>query len=160
MTWRTKVGTREESFRHLQRHGRRQRAGRCLAMLHSQRTLTGMLHGHLAQVVYLGNLPFRAVDDLQMVKFLQHISPGMKIPSRKSIAGRLLDEEYCRQVKHLVAIVRDQHLTISIDGWTGLQNEAFVGVCLGPHMNSLVTEGGSHTAEFFARQITAGIAKL
>ena len=100
------------------------------------------------------------VDDLQMVKFLQQISPGMKIPSRKILAGRLLDEEYCRQVKHLAAILRHHHLTISIDGWTGPQNEALGGVCLGPHMISLIHEGGSHTAEFFARQITAGIAKL
>ena len=91
----------------------------------AQRTLVGMLHGHgqqdafeqqLARVVYSGNLPFRAVDDLQMVKFLKQISPGMQIPSRKNLAGRLLDEEHCRQVKHLVAILRHHHLTISIDG--------------------------------------------
>ena len=50
----------------------------------------------LARVVHSKNPPFSVVDDLHMVKFLQHISPGMKIPSRKIIAGCLLNEEYSR----------------------------------------------------------------
>ena len=113
----------------------------------------------LARVVFSGNLAFRSVRDPQMVKFLNHVAPKLKIPSPRMIGGRLLDEEHARQVAHLCHLVKDTYLSLSIDGWTGPQNEALVGACLGPHVVSLINEPGAHTAEFYATQMQAAVTK-
>ena len=73
----------------------------------------------IAKFVYSGGLPARAVENKHLIEAVKTVHPAAKLPSRKMIHGKLLDDEYGDVTTAMNAqIDKAQVLTLSTDGWT------------------------------------------
>ena len=76
---------------------------------------------------YSENISFRSVDGDTFANFCEAMRPGYKPPSRKILAGRLLDtvhEEVMTEMKDKIS--HKQTLVLTQDGWSLVRNDPII----------------------------------
>jgi hypothetical protein len=123
------------------------------------------LERSLASWLYSSGLPLSIVEHPGFHAFMAEARPGFKIPSRKALAGPMLDESYSsmrRQVKERIDSTETPMLTLVTDSWTNNRQESLTNFVLvtpagEAFFHSAEPSGQeSHTAEYLA----AGIDKV
>ena len=85
----------------------------------------------VARAVYAANLPFRIVNNKHFRNLLLYERPDVKIPSRSSLAGKLLDAEYDAQRLLMKQRFMDANVTVAIDSWTSPTNVPSISMSRG-----------------------------
>ena len=85
----------------------------------------------VCRTIYSLNLPFAAVEDPQLKLLFQRLAPGYKLPHRNSVGTKHLEEEYSRLREKVKATVSGTYLTMNLDGWTGPEGQAMLGITVG-----------------------------
>ena len=86
------------------------------------------LHEALAMHYYCTGTSFQRVQEYHLLKAFQAVNPSVTLPTRKKLAGPLLDICYTKveiEVKKLLKC-ETQNLCITSDGWSNISNEAVV----------------------------------
>ena len=78
---------------------------------------------------------------------------GLRLADRKAVAGHLLDELYGQGLEQLKAETKGGMVTMSIDGWSTVQNEPVVGIALSSDtttylVDTVDTSGKPHTGQY------------
>lgn len=60
-----------------------------------------------------------------------NVATALKLPARKAVAGKLLNEEVEIQREHVRNLLDGTYQTLSIDGWIGASNTPILGACVG-----------------------------
>ena len=69
------------------------------------------------------NIPFNAVDDSIFRYIWSRLKFEGRPPTRKQLAGPMIDDLYSAVASHITTIVKDcDHYSLTTDGWTGLQS--------------------------------------
>jgi hypothetical protein len=85
----------------------------------------------IAKLFYACNLPFSIADHDQFVKVVKMLRPGYVPPSRKAVAGPLLDavtEQLSEQMR--ADLQGCDNATLVQDGWSNIHNEPVIATCL------------------------------
>lgn len=80
----------------------------------------------LAQSIFSANLPFSFVDNMYFKKFLNSLNPAYSVPSRKLLAGRLLEEQFAATQHTMKDYIKGKNVTLSQDGWSTNQNDQLI----------------------------------
>ena len=99
------------------------------------------------------NTPFLQAENRQLGKLFDMLRPGSKVPSRKRVAGQLLEEVYAEEKQKVVKLLKDANVTLALDGWSTLQNEPIIGVSISVNgscylVNTIDTSGKSHDSDY------------
>src|SRR5260370_24002805 len=104
----------------------------------------------------MSGMSFVCIEE-NLRRAFQLLCPGFKLPTRKDLAGNLLDKCY-EGVKTKVDthLARDELLCLVCDGWTNVKNDPIVNYTLVSPKVSLFLESNStgeiqHTADFLAK---------
>lgn len=84
----------------------------------------------VAKFFYACNLPFNLADHPQWTKVCSLLRPGYTPPSRKDIAGSLLDKVYEELRGDMKEAVSGKTATLVEDGWSNIHNEPVIASCL------------------------------
>jgi hypothetical protein len=70
------------------------------------------------------------------------------MPTRKAVAGDLLEYEFERQRDRVREKLAGRWQTMSVDGWTGPLGQPIIGLCVGTYcLKAFDTSGATHTGE-------------
>jgi replicative superfamily II helicase len=101
------------------------------------------------------------------INALKNLNPNYDIPSRKTLFGRLLDNEVAKVNNKVDEIIEfTNNITIGLDGWTAPDGSSIWNfIILTPSQEEYLYELGnysdqSHTAEFLANQIESVINRI
>jgi len=108
---------------------------------------------HIATFFYSNSIAFRAADSNEYKRMMKSLRPGYAPPSRKDLAGRLLDEVHSKVEENMKADLREATITLLQDGWSSVQNDPIIATSIhtGKHSYLLSTHDcGSEkkTAQF------------
>ena len=83
-------------------------------------------------MIISNGLPFTFIENEDTIAVFQFISPGIELPKRKAISGKILTD--CSQTlqENIIKIAKnDQYgVTATFDGWTNVKQEHLWGVIL------------------------------
>ena len=73
--------------------------------------------------------PFRLVEDVEFIKFVEMLNPNYSLPTRKTLSNSLLDKKYY-EVQSSVKedMSKAQEVCITTDGWTSMNNDSFIAI--------------------------------
>lgn len=79
---------------------------------------TEIIHSHLAKAFTSGNIAFRVLDDPNFRAALHALNPAYSIPSRKAMAGELLDKEFSATQEKVQNRVKEaEFIALTTDEW-------------------------------------------
>src|SRR6266498_4296505 len=113
----------------------------------------------LVQALFSAGIPFAFIENPLIIQFFNYLRPSFKLPNRKKIVNKLLDEVY-EEVKIQAdeQISKATTLYMISDGWSNINRESvqnFVICTPKPFFFDATFSGKeSHTAEWMANQIT------
>lgn len=123
----------------------------------------------IADMVYATNSSFSIVEHPKFKTMVESLRPGYKPPSRKDIAGKLLDDVYEIETTKCKNALAGKTVCMSLDGWTNVSNEPIIcssvtaqsGTCdaEGYLVDTIDTSGHPHTAEYLHRVAKDSIEK-
>lgn len=125
-----------------------------------------MLDKQLGRYLYATNSSFRSVENPQFQKFVEMLRPGYKLPTRKQIGESILSEVYDEEIAEGKLLVKDQIVSMDLDGWSNVHNEPVVCVSIVNESSEsfLVktedTSGHSHDAAYLASLATKVIKEV
>ena len=126
-----------------------------------QRPQQDVVNRALARCMYSTNLPFRWVASPAVKALVQCLSPGTKVAGRRQFAGKLLAQEYTSEVERLRKVTEGGHYTLSIDGWSTVDNAPLLGFGLCSRLVCIVEERKErHTAQWLSDTASSQIALL
>ena len=108
----------------------------------------------LAEFFYATNTPFQRVEHPAFKKLLKMLRPSYQPPDRKVLASELLEKVHDNCVQKASGILKDEHVTLSLDGWSNVHNQPIVCVAATTSqgetylVDSVDTKDNSHTAEY------------
>ena len=119
----------------------------------------------LAEMIFALGLPFRIVEWPPFVEFVRSLKPAYSLPSRKAIAGEMLESHYARlQEKVEAEMDRARSICLTVDAWTNVRNESVVGFTATtpkPCFLKAVFPGDApHTADFYFGETSAMIQSV
>jgi hypothetical protein len=112
-------------------------------------------------------IPFRVISNPYFINALKTLNPSYIVPSRKTLSGRLLDNEVAKvnnKTNEIIEFTND--ITLGLDGWTAPDGSSIWNfVILTPSREEYLYElrnysSQSHTAEFLANQIELVINRI
>ena len=77
----------------------------------------------VGKFVFATKSPFSIVENKEFLSMMQFIRPGIKLPGRQVIAGRILNDVYDEEWQKFEDAMKDKLVTLAIDGWSTLTNE-------------------------------------
>ena len=99
----------------------------------------------VGRFVYATNAPFKVVENEEFLKLMEMMRPGIKIPARRAVAGRILQDVHDEEWQKFVASVKEKLCTLQIDGWSTLTSNPVLAICLGQQIiTSIDTTGVVH----------------
>ncbi|CAB4473899.1 unnamed protein product [Rhizophagus irregularis] len=112
-------------------------------------------------------IPFRVINNPFFINALKILNPNYIAPSRKTLSGRLLDNEVAKVNNKIDEVLEfTNNLTIGLDGWTAPDGSSIWNfIVLTSTREEYLYELGnysnqSHTAEFLANQIESVINRI
>ena len=112
---------------------------------------------------YATNTPFSHVDHTSFKELCSTLRPSYRPPSRHQIGGDLLNavNEECQEIAKKA--LKDELVTLSLDGWTNVNNEPIVCIacttCKGDTflISTVDTSGNSQTAEYLEKLVQEAV---
>lgn len=107
----------------------------------------------IARYVYATNAPFASVEHPEFIKMVRSLRPEYVPPSRKHIAGDLLDSTYHTEKEKCASMLNGEIVTLGLDGWSNVHNEPVICVTLTTKEgnaylgDTIDTTGTPHTGE-------------
>ena len=82
----------------------------------------------LAEAIYSSGVAFNFVENPAFRKFLQHLRPAYKPPTRWKLANSMLDDAYDRTKKDMDVLLNKagRQITLVSDGWTNVRTESVI----------------------------------
>ncbi|XP_055716727.1 uncharacterized protein LOC129810342 isoform X1 [Phlebotomus papatasi] len=117
-----------------------------------------------ARAIYATACPFSMFENKYWREALRIVNPNFQPPTRKQLAGKLLEEEYQRRLKTVDTKIQEaNNLSIMCDGWSNVRNEGIINVIITTptpvFVKSVQTGTNSQTADYIANILTETIQK-
>lgn len=77
----------------------------------------------VAKCFYANNIPFNSVENACTKDMFQALRPGYQGPTRKEIAGHLLDKVHDDMESTFRQEVKNKSATLMMDGWSSIKND-------------------------------------
>lgn len=118
-----------------------------------------------AKAVYASNIPFQIVDSPYLKSFFDALRPTFKLPSRKQLAGKLLDNACTETSNHISTCIKNAKcIAIVSDGWSNQRNEGIINYMLTtpqPLFYKFVAcEENRHTSDYIAIELCTVIEEI
>ena len=86
----------------------------------------------MLRLIVSNGLPFTFVENEETIAIFQFIAPGIKLPKRKAISGRVLEKSSETLQENIIKVAKDDQdgVTATFDGWTNVKQEHIWGVIL------------------------------
>lgn len=84
----------------------------------------------IAKFFYGNSIAFRAADSQQYKDMVKSLRPGYTPPSRKDLAGQLLDNAHDSIEGYMKEMLADATITLMQDGWSSVKNDPIIGTAL------------------------------
>ena len=107
-------------------------------------------HINKAIAEFVSNIPFQVVEHAAFSKLVHSLNPQVKPPSRRALAGGLLDEAFAEHRKHLKTTFTGQLATLSMDAWSTADNCSVLGMGLNNELVMVMQDNDRHTASNLA----------
>ncbi|KAK6186203.1 hypothetical protein SNE40_008288 [Patella caerulea] len=107
-----------------------------------------------SKFIYATNSSFLTVEHREFKQFIEMLRPWYKPPTRKDVAGSLLDQVHEDLQQKCAEILSGKPVNMSLDGWSNIRNEPIVCISVTDELgNTFVVEtvdtsGESHTGEY------------
>ena len=114
---------------------------------------------YLVKAICTARIPFAFVENIYFKRFVKILNPCYKLPSRKQVAGPLLEKEYKESKEFIDGIIKiTDYITLIIDGWSNVKHLPVLNIvaCALSYtpepilLDSIMTADQSHTAEYMA----------
>lgn len=118
-----------------------------------------MLNKLFARAVFSSNIALSTIpENKHWITFLKRMRPYFQVPSRKLLAGPLLEAEYEDVKKTCVQKIEgSKFLSLQVDGWSNIRKEAIMNFLIcSPNpvfYKTVATRNESHTSEYIFEQI-------
>lgn len=76
----------------------------------------------IARMTASAGFPLSWVDNAEWIDFCTEFVPAAKLPSRKTLTGRLLPAAITELRTAAMTVAKGQNATLQADGWTGMNN--------------------------------------
>ena len=112
-----------------------------------------ILDDQIARLFYACNLPFSLAENDVFKKTISILRPGYTPPTRKSIAGGLLDKIYIEVTTMAASALEGKEVTLLQDGWSDIHNSLVIAHCVHTEersyfLNSVDTGSNKKTATY------------
>lgn len=112
----------------------------------------------LAKAIFASGAPISMVSHPLWIELFNLIRPSYKLPARKTIANKLLDEEYTKMKSLLVESLSDaKNLNLQMDGWSNCRNDSIINFIITQpdpiFVEFIDTKANRHTAEYLANEV-------
>lgn len=84
----------------------------------------------VAKFFFANNIPFNIVEHHTFKELVSALHPGYTPPSRKALAGELLDQVSANVVNHMKKNVEGKQVTLIEDGWSNIHNDPIIATCI------------------------------
>lgn len=91
---------------------------------------------------YACNIPFSHVESEHFKTLVSKLRPGYKPPTRKALAGNILDQIHDELQNQMMRNLKGKTTTLIVDGWSNVHNEPLT-------VAALYTEGKSYLIDAF-----------
>jgi uncharacterized protein YuzB (UPF0349 family) len=125
----------------------------------------GLIDEQIARGMYATNASFRTIEHPEVIKAYKMLRPGYTPPSRKEIAGSILDSVHQKEIENCALILEGQFVCMCIDGWSNVHNEPIICACVTTQsgdvylLETIDTSGNPHTGDYLADITLATIKK-
>ena len=101
--------------------------------------------------MYATNSAFSMVENPQFRAMMDLVRPGIQLPGRRAISGRILEDVYAEEWEKFAKEKKGMHCTMSIDGWSNIKNDPILGIMVDAHLVETIDTGGDgHTDDYLA----------
>ena len=80
----------------------------------------------VAKFFYACNIPFNAADSPAFKEMIEMLHVGDRPPTRKEMAGQLLDKVHSELIVDAKDDLADKDVTLGVDGWSNVNNDAII----------------------------------
>lgn len=95
--------------------------------------------------MYATNAPFKVVENKEFLALLDMVRPGISVPGRRVVGGRILQVVFDEEWQNFVDKVKGKLCTLAIDGWSTITSNPVLGICLDQQIiTSIDTTGVVH----------------
>lgn len=84
----------------------------------------------VAKFFYATNIAFTAVEHQTFKELISTLRPGYSPPSRKALAGELLDKVSAEVLSRTKKCIEGKQVTLVEDGWSNIHNDPVIATCL------------------------------
>lgn len=84
----------------------------------------------LCQLMVVSNIAWRAADQPYWRLFFQNWIPGVVLPGRNELSGRILDAEAQKCIANIANTVRGRLATGQCDGWKDIKRSSIIAVMM------------------------------
>lgn len=84
----------------------------------------------VAKFFYANNIPFSVVEHTTFQDLVSALRPGYHVPSRKALAGTLLDEVVAEVEEETKKTLEGKNVTLIEDGWSNIHNDPVIASSL------------------------------
>ena len=102
------------------------------------------LERQVGKFVFATNAPFSIVENKEFLGMMQMVRPGVKLPGRLAIGGRILNSVYDAEWQKFTETVKDKLVTLAIDGWSNVTNEPVLGIMMDTQLLASIDTTGLH----------------
>lgn len=113
-----------------------------------------MFDEQIARFIYATNTAFITVEHPEFIKMVQGFRPEYSPPSRKQIAGDLLEYTYRKEKETCANILKNEFVTLGLDGWSNIHNEPVICVTL------TTKDGNTYLADTVDTQVPLILVKI
>ena len=81
-------------------------------------------------MIISNNLPFTFVENKETIAIFEFISPGIQLPKRKAISGKILQKSSQTFQESIIKLAKQDQdgVTATFDGWSNVKQEHIWGV--------------------------------
>jgi uncharacterized protein YuzB (UPF0349 family) len=110
-----------------------------------------------ARFIFATNSAFRSIEHPEFKKYSAMLRPGYSPPNRHEVGGKLLDKVFQKESEKCAAVLKNECVCMTIDGWSNVHNEPIVCACVINKsgevflVDTIDTSGNAHTAEYLTQ---------
>ena len=99
----------------------------------------------MGKFVFATNAPFSVVENKEFLQLMELVRPGIKLPGRLAIGGRILNDVYESEWKKFAETMKNKLVTLAIDGWSNVTNEPVLGIMMDTQLFASIDTTGVNT---------------
>ena len=92
------------------------------------------LERQVGRFVHATNSAFSVVENPQFRAMMDLVRPGLAIPGRRAVGGRILESVYSEEWSKFIEAKKGMFCTLSIDGWSNPKNDPILGIMVDAHL--------------------------